>query len=140
MAYRFYRTGLTPNLDGPNVSNTALFTRAQSAVPNGTTDDPDDYSNLSTNGDTDPVYVGELDRAHVWLYSDSTSSGKLRVKTGPTPDGPWNALGTATTDNPALASPVVFDVFEDGRCEYVKITTTAAVSGNLRALLVGLDF
>lgn len=139
MAYRFLRLGTTPNYQYPNASapDGALIT-AQAPVPAGN-DDASDYSNLNVEAASDPVFIGDLEAGSVFLFSDTTCSADMLVSVGPTKTGPFSAIGSAST-NPALASPVVVDVFKNGRAEYAVVTISSYVSGNPRALLVGAGY
>ncbi len=132
-AIRFVRAGTTPLYLNPrDCSRYAL-----APVPAGT-DDPSGYSNLNANGDSDPIPVGQYSEMIVTLYSDTTCSAGLQVFTGPTPTGPWVAVGSVSV-NPSLATPVAVQVTPAGtHVGFLKVTTSSYVSGNPRATLDGI--
>ena len=127
MATRFFRAGTTPTTSG-------AIPVALAPAPAGL-DDPTGLTTWTTNGDSDPIFVGDCKKASVFLSCDGTQDADLLVSVAPTSGGPWLAIGSASVD-PSLAAPIMVDVFSSGRCEYVKITVSNYVSDNPRAFLV----
>lgn len=132
-AVRFVRAGLTQlYLNSNTTSRVAL-----APVPAGT-DDPNGYSTLNVNGDSDPIDIGKFLQAAITLYSDTTCSASLQVFVGPTPTGPWVGLGSASV-NPSLAAPIQVNPFSGGNNAFVKVVAASYVSGNPRALLTAIS-
>lgn len=132
-AIRFNRAGTS--FLAANNQTTSRW--ALAPVPAGA-DDPNGYSNLNANGDSDPINIGKFLNAAITLYSDTTCSAGLQVFVGPTSTGPWVGLGSVSV-NPALATPIQVNPFSGGNNAWVKVVTSSYVSGNPRAVLTAIS-
>jgi hypothetical protein len=129
MATRFLRVGTTVQKQNGGYSTPNVL----APVPAGL-DDPQGFSNLNANADSDPIPVGGYDAAEVTLFSDTTCSAGLQVFGGDTQTGPWVAIGSVSA-NPSLAAPIAVNPFATAKYRFLKVTTSSFVSGNPRANL-----